>query len=180
MAPAALAVVRQGKEAGERLLHAFAEALPELSQALGRFLASPEDAQDALQDAFLKCWRRRDRLDEVRNLRAWIFRVAFNAARDLQRNVWRRRACSLSDHPEELGQPALSPNDEALRAEDVDRVHSALRGLRAEERAVFLLRQNTALTYEEIAQRRRLPVGTVKTQMRAALHKLRAVLHERA
>ncbi len=41
---------------------------------------------------------------------------------------------------------------------------------------VFLLRQNSDLTYDEIAAKRSAPVGTVKTQMRAALHKLRAVL----
>ena len=50
--------------------------------------------------------------------------------------------------------------------------------LRAEERAVFLLRQNTSLTYEEIAARRCIPVGTAKTQMRTALYKLRATLHD--
>ena len=43
---------------------------------------------------------------------------------------------------------------------------------------VFLLRQNADLTYEEIAAMRRTPVGTVKTQMRSALQKLRRVLKE--
>jgi RNA polymerase sigma-70 factor (ECF subfamily) len=43
---------------------------------------------------------------------------------------------------------------------------------------VFLLRQNGDLTYEEIAALRRTPVGTVKTQMRSALQKLRRVLKD--
>jgi RNA polymerase sigma-70 factor (ECF subfamily) len=51
--------------------------------------------------------------------------------------------------------------------------------LRPEEQAVFLLRQNGDLTYEEIAELRRSPVGTVKTQMRAALQKLRRVLKDK-
>ena len=54
----------------------------------------------------------------------------------------------------------------------------ALFQLRPEEKEVFLLRQNGDLTYEEIAELRRTPVGTIKTQMRSALQKLRRVLHE--
>ena len=50
--------------------------------------------------------------------------------------------------------------------------------LRSEEKEVFLLRQNGELTYEEIAELRNCPVGTIKTQMRTALQKLRRVLQE--
>ena len=50
-------------------------------------------------------------------------------------------------------------------------------GLRDEEKEVFLLRQNGDLTYEQIAEIRNAPVGTVKTQMRTALIKLRKVLN---
>ena len=50
--------------------------------------------------------------------------------------------------------------------------------LRPEEKEVFLLRQNGDLTFEEIADQRSVPVGTVKTQMRTALQKLRRVLQE--
>ena len=48
--------------------------------------------------------------------------------------------------------------------------------LRTDEKEVFLLRQNGDLTYDQIAEIRRTPVGTVKTQMRAALIKLRKIL----
>jgi RNA polymerase sigma-70 factor (ECF subfamily) len=70
-----------------------------------------------------------------------------------------------------------APPDEALcDREDMSRLRRALTGLRRQEKEVFLLRQNGDLTYEEIAVVCRRPVGTVKTQMRAALFKLRAVL----
>jgi RNA polymerase sigma-70 factor (ECF subfamily) len=61
--------------------------------------------------------------------------------------------------------------------ETVDRLRVALSDLRPEEKEVFLLRQNGELTYEQIAEVRNAPVGTVKTQMRAALQKLRKVLN---
>lgn len=61
--------------------------------------------------------------------------------------------------------------------EALDRLREAITLLRPEEREVFLLRQNGELTYEQIADIRSAPVGTVKTQMRAALQKLRKVLN---
>ncbi len=60
--------------------------------------------------------------------------------------------------------------------ESVERLRRAILGLRDEEKEVFLLRQNGELTYEQIAEMRHCPVGTVKTQMRSALGKLRKVL----
>jgi RNA polymerase sigma-70 factor (ECF subfamily) len=142
-------------------------------------LGNHEDAQDAAQDAFLKCWRTRAGLAEVRNLRAWIFRVGLNAAKDLQRNAWRRRARPLAGAPAQGQAAGAVPGDVLEHKEDMERLHHALLDLRPEEKAIFLLRQNADLTYEEIAELRRCPVGTVKTQMRTALQKLRRVLKDK-
>jgi RNA polymerase sigma-70 factor (ECF subfamily) len=60
--------------------------------------------------------------------------------------------------------------------EERRRVRDAVLVLRSEEREVFLLRQNGELTYEEIADTVDRPVGTVKTQMRSALQKLKELL----
>ncbi len=165
-------------DSAEAFVHAFNEVRAELVSTLFFMLGNHEDAQDAAQDAFLKCWRTQASLTEVRNLRAWIFRVGLNAAKDLQRNAWRRRAKPLGDNapPEVVGAP--SPCEAAQEKEALDSLRRALVELRQEEKEVFLLRQNGDLTYEEIAELRRTPVGTVKTQMRSALQKLRRVLKE--
>jgi RNA polymerase sigma-70 factor (ECF subfamily) len=178
MRAASVTIPGRRRSGDERLLRGFAEARAELAQTLLRRLGSDDDAQDALQEAFLKCWRYRRRIGRVRNLRAWIFRVGLNAARDLQRNVWRRRARPLAGHVEIVERDEASPPEEIVRREALQRLAQALTGLRDEERAVFLLRQNSGRTYEQIAALRHTPVGTVKTQMRAALHKLRLVLQE--
>jgi RNA polymerase sigma-70 factor (ECF subfamily) len=172
-------VARRRQSGHVRFVRAFADARSELTLTLCSILGSPDDAQDAVQEAFLKCWRRRRQIHGVRNLRAWIFRVGLNTARDFQRNVWRRRWRPLAEQPEQAGRPGMSPSEEVESGEDLDRLRAALAALRPEERAVFLLRQNTGLTYDEIAARRRQPVGTVKTQMRAAVHKLHSVLRDR-
>jgi RNA polymerase sigma-70 factor (ECF subfamily) len=164
---------------GEDLVCAFNEIRTELVSTLYFILGNYEDAQDAVQDAFLKCWGRLEGLGEVRNLRGWIFRVGVNAAKDLQRNAWRRRARPLTRAGALAEGNGPSPPQVAQEREDQRRLHAALLNLRPEEREVYLLRMNGCLTYEEIADLRRSPVGTVKTQMRAAIAKLRQVLGEK-
>src|SRR6266851_4776101 len=131
----------------ERLVRVFNELRDELVSTLWFMLGNRDDALDAAQEAFLKCWKSPAGLSNVRDLRAWIFRVGFNTAKDLKRNAWRRRARPLC-------------GDEVMI-------------LSPEEKEVFLLRQNGDLTYDQIAEARGSPVGTVKTQMRSALQKLR-------
>ena len=92
MGRAALAEDRRRRTCGDLLLHGFAEARPDLLHALTLMLGSTDDAQDAVQEAFLKCWRNREQVGGVFNLRAWIFRIGLNTGRDLRRNVWRQRS----------------------------------------------------------------------------------------
>ncbi len=163
---------------GEDLVCAFNNVRTELVSTLFFFLGNYEDAQDAVQEAFIKCWRTREGLSDVQNVRAWIFRVGLNAAKDLRRNAWRRRARPLSGSNTLVEGSGHSPLKTLEERERQERLRIALLDLRPEEKEVFLLRQNGCLTYEEIAKLRHTPVGTVKTQMRAALSKLRQVLHD--
>jgi RNA polymerase sigma factor (sigma-70 family) len=163
---------------GEEFVRAFNDCRTELVSTLYYILGNRDDAQDVAQDAFIKCWRTRASLTDVRNMRGWIFRVGMNAAKDLQRNAWRRKAKMIGDGlpPEEVGAP--SPSEILEEREEQARLRKALLELRPDEKEVFLLRQNGDLTFEEIADQRSVPVGTVKTQMRTALQKLRRVLQE--
>jgi RNA polymerase sigma-70 factor (ECF subfamily) len=164
---------------GEELVCAFNGLRSQLVSTLFFLLGNYEDAQDVAQDVFLKCWRTRQELNGIQNVRAWIYRVGVNAAKDLQRNAWRRRARPLSGSMALIEGDSLSPVEAAQERETQERLRIALMDLRIEEKEVFLLRQNGGLTYEEIAALRQSPVGTVKTQMRSALLKLRAVLQEK-
>src|SRR6516162_8116417 len=85
------AALNGGTSSADDFVRAFNAVRAELVSTLFFVLGNHDDAQDAAQDAFLKCWRTRDGLAEVQNLRAWIFRVGLNAAKDLQRSAWRRR-----------------------------------------------------------------------------------------
>src|SRR3954464_12287786 len=148
--------VRQGRSVGSELaaevfVCAFNEVRAELVSTLFFVLGNQEDAHDAAQETFLKCWRTRHTLEEVRNMRAWIFRVGLNAAKDLQRNAWRRKSRPLNATLE-VEEPATeSPVETLEEKEALEHLRQALLTLRPEEKAVFLLRLNGDLTFEEIA-----------------------------
>jgi RNA polymerase sigma-70 factor (ECF subfamily) len=157
---------------------AFACYQSELLGMLYHMVGNAEDARDAFQDAFVKCWRHRDTVSEVQNLKAWIFRVALNTCRDMRQTAWRRKKRALPDDDSAVTSHYQNPVELAEYHEQVALVREAVSQLREEERDVFLLRQNAQMTYEEIADALDIPTGTVKTRMRLALHRLRASLAE--
>ena len=161
---------------GEILLRTFTDLRDELVSTLCFVLGNGDDAQDVAQEAFLRCWRTQESLPDIHNLRAWIFRVGLNAAKDLQRSAWRRRVKPLLGAESMPMTDTPSPLAGLEEQECLQRLRDALLHLRPEEKEVFLLRQNGELTYEQIAEMFERPVGTVKTQMRSALQKLRKIL----
>src|SRR5262245_1844762 len=172
----AAAATKEAPASNDLLLRTFNDLRDELVSTLWFMLGNQEDARDCAQEAFLRCWRAQESLIEVQNIRAWIFRVGLNAAKDLQRSAWRRKAKPF------LGAEFMpiadmhDPEQDVEERETLGRLRDALMHLRPEEKDVFLLRQNGELTYEQIAELHDRPVGTVKTQMRSALMKLRKVL----
>lgn len=164
---------------GKGLLEeAFARHQSELLGTLYYLVGNLEDARDALQDAFIKCWRHQEEVPGIDNLKAWIFRVALNAGRDIRETAWRRKRQGLPEDESTITSPHEGPEMVVEHDERLARLRAALLELRPEEQEVFLLRQNGDLTYEQIAELLSVPTGTVKTRMRLALSRLREVLAE--
>ena len=164
------------ESAADALEDAFAQHQGELLGTLYYLVGNLEDARDALQETFVKCWRHQDDVAEVTNLKAWIFRVALNTGRDLRQTAWRRKRCALPDDEAMIESRNRGPQFHAESNEQLERLQVAIKELRTEEQEVFLLRQNGQMKYEEIAQAVGIPLGTVKTRMRLALSKLREAL----
>jgi RNA polymerase sigma-70 factor (ECF subfamily) len=181
-APPTAALTPDGAErpGDDALVATFNQVRDELVSTLLYLLGNADDAQDAAQEAFLKCWRARASVPNVQNLRAWIFRVGLNAAKDFQRSAWNRKSRPLPEDDVMLPTRDDAPAQTIEDQEALDRLRQAITQLRQDEKEVFLLRQNGELTYEQIAEIRNAPVGTVKTQMRTALIKLRKVLNPAA
>lgn len=164
--------VQDSADSRQRLETLFADAHGEILGTLYYLVGNTEDARDALQETFLKCWRNRAQIAAVTNLRAWVFRIALNTGRDCRKAAWNRRRRSLVEDSAMVS-TANDPTADLARDEQLQQLRLAVMQLRPEEQEVFLLRQNGAFTYEQIAEATSLPVGTVKTRMRMAIRQLR-------
>jgi len=160
------------------LENAFAQHRGELLGTLYYLVGNLEDAHDALQEAFVKCWRHREEVSKVRNLKSWVFRIALNTGRDIRKTAWRRKRQAFPQDEAALESTHEGPRTAAENREQLVLVSQAIKQLRSEEQEVFLLRQNAQMKYEEIADAVGIPLGTVKTRMRRALAELRQALAE--
>ncbi|MDR1958851.1 MAG: RNA polymerase sigma factor [Planctomycetaceae bacterium] len=162
------------------LLETFRALEAELFGMLYHFLGNREDAGDAMQDTFIRCWNRRESFSAIENKRAWIFKIAYNISIDLRRSAWHRRKKTFQE-----GEAALMSTmkedavHEAVNREEIALLRHAVTNLDDMEKDVFLLRQNGNLSFEQIAGMLEIPVGTAKTRMRRAVRKLHDLLNDR-
>ncbi len=129
--------------------------------------------EDLVQETFLRAYRSLDRFDPRFALSTWLARIAQNAARDQgrRRGVREAGALRLSEAP-----ASPTPLEAAARREAAAQVREALATLPGEQREVVVLSVWAGLTQREIAEACELPLGTVKSRMRAALGKLRELV----
>ena len=164
-------VSRRLDERSRLVLEAFESLRDRLVGSAFLVIGRRADAHDAVQEAFFKCWRRRDRIDRVKNVEGWVTTVVLNQARDMRRRDKRQQSleeCTVMTTD--------TPYSEAARQEAVQRLRQAIYRLPEPERDVFLLRQNTDQSFQQVASALDIPVGTAKTRMRSALRRLRSAL----
>jgi RNA polymerase sigma factor (sigma-70 family) len=171
---------------GQHLADLFLEHGDGLAGAVRGVLGSA-DAQEILQEAFLKALGALRGGFTPRHPVAWIFVITMNLARDQRRKNQRRnksaaptgggRVQALEDvNPMELQSKEPPPSAELEREEALAAARDAIHDLRPKEREVFLLRTSAGLSFKEAAKALRIPIGTAKTRMRAALANLRRTL----
>jgi len=153
----------------------FAEHEPALRNFLGARCRDDDLTADLLQEVAARLVSAAPRLSLNGNARGYLFRIAANVWRDhLRRELVRRRAALALDS----GEPALAAAADAPLLEDELRaaVRRAVDDLPPVQRQVVELRQQRGLTFQQIADRLDRPLGTVLTQMRAALARISAAL----
>jgi RNA polymerase sigma factor (sigma-70 family) len=132
-------------------------------------------AEDATQQAFLRAWRSAGSFDESREMGPWLATIARRVAIDIYRSEALRRADPLESASS--ADPALVSQPESAEAMyDVWEVRQAVEQLPAEEREIVRLQHFEGLTHTEIAERLRLPPGTVKSRSFRAHRRLAAQL----
>ncbi len=144
-----------------------------------RLLGRPEDAADVVQETFLRAYVNLPKLRGVA-VKGWLFRVAVNAARDVQRRAVRRPTSPLEDGEGkiiDLPDPALGPDATAEARERAGAIREALLALPLEFRQALVLRDVNDLSYEEVATVLRVPLGTVKSRISRARAQVAQTLH---
>ncbi len=144
-----------------------------------RLCGCAEDAQDLLQDTFLRAYEKLDRFHGDSSFYTWLYRIAVNLAlsdRRKRRVPGRLAPAAGGEALDPAGDSAESdPSLPLQRAERDASIQRALNGLAAEFRSVVVLKDLDGLRYEEIAEVLGIPVGTVRSR----LHRARAELRER-
>jgi len=127
---------------------------------------SREDADDLLQETWVRVARSARSFDTARRFRSWIYGIATNLARDLfRRRTTRERALrDLATHP-----PAASGADPVDRRELRERIAELPENLRA----VLLLRYYEGMSEAEMAEVLNVPRGTIKSRLHSSLRRLR-------
>lgn len=152
----------------------------ELRDPLRRYLmcagASPVDADDAVQESFLRLYQHLKKGGDRSNLCGWVFRVARNYLRDERKSARHQRTVQLDDAMARDGGPADpqgSPEHCALDEERTRRLRGAIDKLPEQQRECILLR-SSGLRYREIAE----VLGISTSSVGALVHRATARLSE--
>jgi RNA polymerase sigma factor (sigma-70 family) len=153
----------------------FAHFAPRLKGYFMRLGVSPDIAEDLAQDALLAVWRKAEMFDPSRaSASTWIFTIARNLRVDLQRRA--RDPRQLTDGTD--GVPEPMPSDIILGVEREERVRAALANLSTDQADVIRLSFFEERPQSEIAKVLNIPLGTVKSRVRLAMSRLRALVED--
>ena len=174
--------LRQGEEqAYEELLSRFQQPVFNL---VYRLMSDPSDANDVVQEVFLKVFRNVSSFRSQSSLKTWIYRIAVNEAHNHRRWFSRHRRQEIGlerDEKEQgyqdtLSDPGRSPFELAANQETHELVESVLEGLNPTFRTAVVLRDIEDLSYEEIADILQIHLGTVKSRIMRGREALRNAL----
>lgn len=148
--------------------------------ALLHFGIAPIDVEDAAHEVIRAVLRSLPTFDPSRDLRSWLFGVAFNVASNHLRRADRHRARFIDD-PADVAIPDLTATieDRMIQDETFRTVREVLGGIALDRRAVILARVVHGMSELETAEALSIPIGTVKTRLRMAKQELRDGIQRR-
>ena len=142
-----------------------------------RFLGNQEEAEDLVQETFLRVYKNRRAYRKVAKFSTWIYTIAGNLAKTELRKRRRRKIFSITDlgyeeKDYEICDNAFSPEEQVncLITEEI--VQKEIETLSPKFREVIILRDIQELSYEEISKIVRIPLGTVKSRVNRGRLKL--------
>lgn len=146
-----------------------------------RLVSNYATAEDITQEAFISAFRSIGRL-RGDNFRAWILRIARNAAYDAMRRTRRRPEESIEEQVVTLGETLASgeesPEDHALRQDLARAIGRGLDELPRDQRMAIVMVDVEGLSYDETASATDVSIGTVKSRLNRGRRKMREYLLE--
>ncbi|MCU1330771.1 MAG: polymerase, sigma-24 subunit, subfamily [Bryobacterales bacterium] len=144
-----------------------------------RMTGNETDAEDLVQETFMKAWKQRARFDGRASLGTWLHRICANCSLDLLRARKRRQEANGDDADDPMGRAATeAPSPERLTLSDEVSgiLSSALAELTSLERTAFVMRHYDGVGIEEIATTLGVQSGAAKHSVFRAVQKLRRAL----
>ncbi len=160
----------------ERLIVAHA---PPLQRMLRRVLGSAPDAEEVLQETFLKAWRAIEGFRGDARFSTWLYRIALNEARRRQAYDAHRRALPIDDVMLELPDLSAGPAALAESAELESFIEQCVAELPASYREAVILRDVEGLSNEEAAQLLELDLRNFKSRLHRGRMAIRRRVEER-
>jgi RNA polymerase sigma-70 factor, ECF subfamily len=160
---------------------AYGALIARYRDRLGRFavhmIGDREDAEEALQDSFVRAYRSLARCDDPARFGAWLYGILVNRCRTTGGRAARRRRIFVQD-AEALNGARPVVADAGERLEWADAVNRALARLAPEYREAFLLKHVEDLEYDEIAEQTGVGVSALKMRVKRAREQLQRFLRE--
>jgi len=162
------------------------EHMPALYSAALRLTRNPADAEDLVQETYLRAYRGFGGFSEGTNLRAWLYRILTNTYINSYRAARRRPEVADVEDVEDLylyhrlagdGSSSRSAEEEALASFTDDEVKAAIESLPEAFRIAVLLADVEGFSYKEIAEITDVPIGTVMSRIHRGRRALQKALH---
>jgi RNA polymerase sigma-70 factor, ECF subfamily len=164
------------------------EHMPSLYSAALRLTRNPADAEDLVQETYLRAYRGFGGFTEGTNLRAWLYRILTNTYINSYRAAKRRPEIADVEDVEDLylyhrlgpsgdGPSGRSAEEEALASFTDDEVKAAIESLPDVFRIAVLLADVEGFSYKEIAEITDVPIGTVMSRIHRGRRALQKALH---
>jgi RNA polymerase sigma-70 factor (ECF subfamily) len=147
-----------------------------------RMTGNEQDAEDVVQESFLRAFRQLGKFDERASFGTWLYRIAANCSLDLVRSK-KRRSEQIAHIEPDMEDPIVSlpstdptPERVTLSSEVRERVAEAMKELSATERTAFVLRHFEGMCIEEVSRVLDCQPGAAKHSVFRAVQKLRRAL----
>lgn len=177
---AAVALARDGNsEAFRALVERHSRAVYRLAH---RMTGNAHDAEDVVQETFLKAYKQLGRFESRANFSTWLHRIAVNCSIDLIRSRPHRESAHEAADLEHFGatgdgaEISQSPERLMLSTEVQERITAAMAALSRMERAAFVLRHFEGQSIDEISRALGLKVNATKHSIFRAVRKMRTAL----